>query len=132
MCRSIAPATLHAALSAVLVLGLSGCPVSTCPASLEDLDPQALVDRFGSDTIAGTAIVQRFVDARDPLYRGYDVDITSRVVGLKPTDQVMFVVAHARASTIELGAQVMFVGTRGARPAEIVEAGCPVLIPLQP
>ncbi len=115
----------------MLALGLSGCPVSSCPATLDDLDSEALAERFGSNLLAGTAIVQRFVDAPDAKYRGYDIDITSRVVGLAPTDQIMFVVAPARISTIELGAEVLVIGIRGTQPAEIIEGGCPVLVPLQ-
>jgi hypothetical protein len=94
------------------------------------LNAAALIERFGPDAVGGTAMVQRFVDAQDERYRGYDIEVLSSVVGLDASEQVMFVLSDSRSTSIQLGAEVLFAGVRGSQPAEIIEAGCPVLVPL--
>lgn len=132
-------------VAAVAMLLVSGCSTavlqpsggpaigSDCPRGLEDLHDPALRQRIGSDFVAGTAIVHRYVDSPDPAYRGYDISITSRIAGLAEAEQVMFVAALSPLPNIELGAEVLVVGRRGPRVAEIQSgAGCPVFLPSGP
>jgi hypothetical protein len=124
---------LDCALLAVplLALPLLGCSFDArCPTALEDLSDPAVRDRFGAGLVAGTAIVQRYVDSPDPDFRGYDINITFRGVGLAEADQVMFVAAQGPIPDVQPGAEVLVVGGRGPRAAEIQSMGCPALVPL--
>lgn len=141
--------TPKAALSpAVVLVGVAlltvGCtPVTenpslparpmTCPASLDALRDPAVAEQAGSDYVAGTAVVHRFVDSPDPHYRGYDISITSAIAGLAEGDQVMFVVMPNRLPDITLGTEVMVVGIRGPGRAGIRPVdSCAPLLPLTP
>jgi hypothetical protein len=101
-----------------------------CPNNLEDLSDPAVRDRFGAGLVAGTAIEQRYVDSPDPDFRGYDINITFRGVGLAEADQVMFVAAQSPIPDVQPGVEVLVVGGRGPRAAEIQSMGCSALVPL--
>jgi hypothetical protein len=62
-----------------------------------------------SDFVAGTGIVQRYVDSPDAQYRGYDLEITSRVARLAQADQIMFAVAQTPIPGVEPGDEVLVV-----------------------
>lgn len=96
------------------------------------MDSPALRQQIGLDLVAGTGIVQRFVDSPDPQYRGYDLSVTSRVAGLAEADQIVFLALQSPMANVELGADVLIVGTRGPRGAEIRTADCPPLVPYDP
>jgi hypothetical protein len=120
-----------AVVMAVVTLMGAGCETTAeCPRDLEHLQDPALPARIGSGFVAGTAIVNRYVDSPDTQYRGYDLEITSRVAGLAQADQVMFAMAQTPIPGIEPGDEVLVVGRRGPRVAEIQSAGCPVLAPV--
>jgi hypothetical protein len=117
---------------AVVTTALVGCAEdTTCPVQRSDLDDPDLAVVIGTPLVAGTGIVQRYVDTDNTRFRGYDVQITSRVAGLAEADQVMFVAAESPIPGIELGAEVLVVGQRGPMPAEIRSSGCPALVPLR-
>lgn len=103
----------------------------TCPASLDELRDPALVEHVGSNYVAGTALVHRFVSTPGPLYRGYDISITSASAGLTEGDQVMCVVMPNRLPDVKLSTDMIVFGRRGPRPAEIRPAGscAPLLTP---
>ena len=115
---------------ATLVLLMPGCASAPCPDRAEELDNPALRARVGSDLVAGTGIVQRYVDSPDSEHRGYDLQITSRVAGLAEADQIMFLAMESPMPNIEPGADVLIVGVRGPRPSEIRAGNCPVLVPI--
>jgi len=116
---------------AVLTMTGAGCETGAgCPRDVEQLQDPALRASIGGSFVAGTAIVNRYVDSPDVQYRGYDLEITSRVAGLAEADQVMFAMAEAPIPGIEPGDEVLVVGRRGPRVAEIQSAGCPVLAPV--
>jgi hypothetical protein len=119
-------------VGAASLLILGACSASACPTDVESLNEPALHERIGSDFVAGTAIVHRYVDSPDPAYRGYDIGITSRIAGLAEHDQVMFVAAETPMPNIELGSEVLVIGRRGSTVAGIESAGCPVLVPMGP
>lgn len=119
-------------LAIAMSLGLTACRTTECPAKPEQVDLAALRQSIGPDLVVGTAIVHRFVDSPDAEYRGYDISITSPIEGLGEAEQVMFVSLQTPLPSIELGADVLVVGQRGPRVAEIRPAGCPVLTPLAP
>ncbi len=74
---------------------------------------------------------QSCVAAADPQYRGYDIEIVTRLAGLDESEQVMFVRAAAPIATIDPGGEVFVFGTRGPQPAEISSSGgCTVLTPI--
>lgn len=119
--------------AAVVLMPLVGCEAEApCPVDRDDLDDPDLVQVIGTPLVAGTGIVQRYVDSPDLEFRGYDVQITGRVAGLAEADQIMFVAAASPIPDIELGAEVLVVGRRGPMPAEIRSSGCPALVPLEP
>ena len=120
-----------AAVMAVVMLAASSCATAAaCPRDLVDLQDPALSARIGGNFVAGTAIVNRYVESPDAQYRGYDLEITSRVAGLARGDQIMFAMALNPIPGIEPGDEVLVVGRRGPKPAEIQSAGCPVLAPI--
>lgn len=131
---SSARAPRHLAVLAVAagLLVQSGCSSAACPSKAEDLRDAALRERIGADFAAGTAVVHRYVDSPDAEFRGYDISITQRVAGLAEADQVMFVRIDEPIPNIELGTEVLVVGRRGPKAAEIQPAGCPVLVPAGP
>jgi hypothetical protein len=115
-----------------MVLLTQACSTPQCPEQIEDLHDPAMRGRIGSGFVAGTGIVQRYVDSPDARYRGYDLQITSRIAGLAEADQIMFLAAQEPIPDIEPGADVLIVGVRGPRVAEYHPAGCPALIPYDP
>ena len=119
---------LLVACALALLLGCSFDEV--CPTDVEDLRDPALGKRLGPGLVAGTAIVQRYVDSPDSAYRGYDINITSRTAGLAEADQIMFVAAESEIPNIQPGDEVLVVGRRGPRAAEVRPAGCPALVPV--
>ena len=101
-----------------------------CPRTAEQLEDPTLRARIGGSFVAGTAMVNRYVDSPDAEYRGYDLEITSRVAGLAEADQIMFAAALTPIPGIEPGDEVLVVGRRGPRAAEIQSAGgCQALAP---
>jgi hypothetical protein len=114
-----------------VALATAGCDATAgCPRDAQELQDPALRARIGADFVAGTAIVNRYVDSPDAQFRGYDLEITSRVAGMAEADQIMFAVAQTPISGIEPRDTVLVVGRRGPRVAEIRSAGCPVLTPV--
>lgn len=116
----------------VLATIVAGCTAGGCPSDVQELRDPSLKQRIGPDLVAGTAVVHRFVDTPDLEFRGYDISITSAVVGLEDADQVMFVAVQNPLPAVDLGDDVLVVGSRGPKPNEIRPAGCPVLVPISP
>ena len=105
----------------------------SCPSEPDAIDPSQLAALLDENLVAATAIVSRFVAAADPQYRGYDIEIVTRLAGLDESEQIMFVRAAAPIATIDPGGEVFVFGTRGPQPAEISSSGgCSVLAPINP
>ena len=77
-------------------------------------------------------MVNRFVEATDPHYRGYDIEIRTRAFGFRDDEQIMFVQTRDRLAEIELRTEVIVFGAGGEQPAGIIGAGCSVLQPIPP
>jgi hypothetical protein len=119
-------------ISALIVVSATACDaMAACPSSVEQLHDPDLRARLGGSLVAGTAIVQRYVDSPDAEYRGYDLEIRTRVAGLAQSDQIMFASATEPLPGIEPGDEVMVIGRRGPRVAEIRAADCPLLKPVR-
>ncbi len=119
-------------LALLTVVGCSFEIEPSCPSEPDAIDPSQLAAQ-DEDLVAATAIVKRFVAAPDPQYRGYDIEIVTRLVGLDESEQVMFVRAAAPIATIDPGGEVFVFGTRGPQPAELSSSGgCSVLTAISP
>ncbi len=119
-------------VAGLIILAACTKTAAPCPAAPEALASADLAVR-DEDPVAAQAIVQRFVPAPDPQYRGYDIQIVTRLAGLGANEQIMFVRADSKIDTIEPGDEVFVFGERGPQPAEISSSGgCPVLTPLDP
>jgi len=120
-------------LASLALLVAGGCSFQpACPAA-----PEAFASAHPAvrdeELVAAQAIVQRFVPAPDPQYRGYDIQIVTRLAGLGASEQIMFVRADSELDTLDPGDQVFVFGVHGPQPAEISSSGgCPVLTPLDP
>ena len=129
-------------LALLALVATGGCSLQpACPSNPEALasaDPASLEGDRGrrgarDDLVAATAIVNRFVSAADPQYRGYDIEIVARFAGLDASEQFMFVRTDSELDTVDPGDEVFVFGEHGPQPAEISSAGgCPVLTPLDP
>lgn len=120
-----------AMLTLTLLATVPACAAPVCPRVPNDLRDPALQARIGEDILAGIAIPNRFVDSPDLEFRGYDVEVTSRVAGLAAADQVMFVRVQDPLPGVELGMEMLLIGRRGPKPAEISPAGdCAPLAPM--
>ena len=118
-----------------LLVSLGSCNAwdeQRCPTSLERLRSEKFTSNLGTDHVSGTAVVNRFVEAPDPQYRGYDIEIRTRAFGFRDDEQFMFVQTRDRLAGIEPGTEVILFGARGEQPAGIIGAGCSVLQPIPP
>jgi hypothetical protein len=94
------------------VIVVSGC-AGRCPTSLAELQSDEFQMSVGPDTVAAIGTIARFVDSPDAEFRGYDVGIDVRVIGLGRNVDVYLVVVQDRVAGVDPGDQVVVVGTHG-------------------
>lgn len=126
-------------LCVALSLPAVGCSQATatpsggasCPNALADLSDPALSEAVGPELVAGTARVIRFLDSSDPAYRGYDVNIDTRIAGLDYDDPERLVHVQNPIPGIAPGDDVLVFGVRGAAIGSVYPFGlCPPLVPI--
>ena len=92
---------------------IAGCGAPRCPTSLAELRSEEFQASVDPDTVAAVGTVGRFVDSPDAEFRGYDVGIDVRVIGLGGNVAVYLVVVQDPVGGVEPGDQVVVVGQEG-------------------
>lgn len=121
---------LVATLVVAALLG-SGCAARGCPNTIEGIRSDAFLESLPPDALVGVGRIVRFVPSPDAEFRGYDVEIETRVAGFEPEDLVMFVRVTDRIPGVDAAARVVVIGVRGDLRAVLAPAGCPIVEPLE-
>jgi hypothetical protein len=111
-----------AGLPLVLSLAATACDLGTgCPTTVDD----AAELSFG-DEIVGGGYAIRFIPSADPLFRGYEVNVT-RPVSERATMVTYFLRTAAELPGVSGGDPLLLIGARTDRAHIVVAGGCPPL-----